>query len=77
MNKERVVVSRAWRNPEIRVFASNVEVGADMDMETFLRTLVDIMGNPTMLVTRAQLLGKMLAAKDQVVEEMKRSTIHV
>jgi hypothetical protein len=77
MNKEKVVVSRAWKNPEIKVFASTKEVGAEMDIEVFLRTLVEEMGNPTLLVTKQQLLSKLLLAKDAVVNEMKKATIHV
>ncbi len=77
MNKETVVVSRAWKNPEIKVFVSVTEVGAGMELETFLRTIVEEMGNPTLLVTKQQLLNKVFAAKDAVVNEMKKATIHV
>lgn len=53
------------------------EVGAEVDLDTFLGTLVDIVGNPTLLVTKAQMLSKLRDAAEQLISEMKKATVHV
>lgn len=77
MSKETIIVSRQWNNPTIRAFMDSKEVGAEMDTDVFLRTLVEIMGAPTFLMTKNQLATKLLAAKDQLITEMKKATVHV
>lgn len=74
---EKIVVSRQWNNPQIRAFMNASEVGAEMDLQLFLGTLVEVMGNPTMLVTKAQLLSKLNDASEQILIEMKKATVHV
>jgi hypothetical protein len=76
MAKATVVVSRKWNSPEIRVSVTQKEIAMEMDIETFLRTLSDIVGNPTFIVTKAQHLAKLTEATEQVIVEMKRASVH-
>ena len=75
--KEKVIVSRKWRNPEIRAYATKEEVGAEIDLTAFLDSIVEEIGNPTMLVTKAALRAKLEVAKDAVLKEMKETTTQV
>lgn len=75
--KEMVVVSRKWKNPEITAFVSQEQVGAKMDLQAFLGTLVEGIGNPTFYVTKAQLMAKMCDVSEQIIQEMKQSTRNV
>lgn len=77
MNKETLIVSRQWNSPTIRVFMNQKEVGAEMDIKEFLEALVVNVGNPTLLVTKTQMLNKLNEATEAIVIEMKRATIHV
>jgi hypothetical protein len=77
MNKETLIVSRQWNCPAIRVFMNQKEVGAEMDIKEFLEALVENVGNPTFLVTKAQMLNKLNEAAEAVIVEMKRATIHI
>ena len=77
MNKEKVVVSRQWNNPTIRAYMNLQEVGAEVSLDEFVSALLTIVGSPTMVMTRAQLAAKVTAAKDQIVDELKRATVHV
>lgn len=71
---KRVVISRKWAKPQIEAFVTDTEVGSSMALEDFLAALVEEMGAPTMLMTKAQLLSRMLAVKDKVTTEMKSAT---
>ncbi len=64
MNETMVVVSRQWNNPTITAFVDVAEVGAKMTLDEFLRTLVEVNGNPSrqLIMTKAQLLSKLQAA---------------
>lgn len=72
-----VVVSRQWKQPSIKAFISNKEVGAEMELSSFLESVVEEMGNPAMVMTKAALLSKLSAAADEVLSEMKDKTKHV
>lgn len=74
--KTKIIVSRKWDKPEIEVFATSA-IGAKMDVNDFLSALVEEMGNPTMLLTKAQMKAKMIAASEVVIREMKSTTVHV
>ncbi len=77
MDKGIVVVSRKWASPAIAVTVTSKDISMEMDLTEFLRTLVDITGNPTLLVTKAQHLKKLNEASEQIIEEMKRASTHV
>jgi hypothetical protein len=75
MNK--VVVSRQWHNPQITAFIDAKEVGAEIDLDDFLLAILAIVGKPTYIMTREQLKTKVMAAKDEVITELKKATVHV
>jgi hypothetical protein len=72
----KFVVSRKWNNPTINITMNSKEIALEMDAKEFLGTLVEIVGNPTFLVTKAQHLSKLNEAMEQVVEEVKRASVH-
>jgi hypothetical protein len=76
MDKTTVVISRQWASPEIRIDLNNTEIKMTMPMSQYLESLVLALGNPTLLVTSEQLKKKILAAHNQIVDEMKSSTKH-
>ena len=75
MNK--VVVSRQWHNPQITAFVDMKEVGAEIDLDDFLLALLDVVGKPTYIMTREQLKTKVMMAKEAVITELKKATVHV
>jgi hypothetical protein len=77
MSKEKVVVSRKWKNPEITVFVSSEEIGAKMDIEAYLDTLVQQVASIPLTMTKEQLARKLKDAHVLVVEEMKSSTQYI
>ena len=74
MDKQRIVVARKWENPEILAFMSDKEVGASMDLVSFLSALAQEVGNPTLLFSTQGMLKKMLEASETIQKEMKEST---
>jgi hypothetical protein len=74
MAKEVAVISRKWKNPQIDVFITDIEVGARMDLIPFLDALCEQVGNPTLMVTKQQLFNKLQAASVEVLREMKIAT---
>ena len=77
MTNTLVVVSRQWRQPSIKAFISNKEVGAEMSLLSFLESMVEEMGSPAMVMTKTALLSKMVDASTVVLSEMKDKTKHV
>lgn len=75
--RTKLVTSRKWKNPEIEAFVSPEEVGARIDVEAFLDALVEEVGNPTTLLTKAGLRARLAAAKDTIVKELKDATKYV
>jgi hypothetical protein len=75
MNK--VIVSRQWQHPQINVFVDAKEVGAEIDLDDFLLAMLEIVGKPTYIMTREQLKKKVFAAKEEIVTELKKATVHV
>lgn len=72
--KTRVVVSRKWNAPSIEAFIDQKEIGAHMDLDAFLEAVVTEMGNPTLWVSKAQVLDKVKQAKEVVLAEMRQAT---
>lgn len=75
--KSVTIVSRKWNNPTIEAFMTIEEIGAVMSVDDVLVSMVEEMGNPTMMMTKKQLLAKMQAAWEAVSKEIKESTRHV
>ena len=77
MSKEKVVVSRKWKNPEITIFVSSEEIGARMSIDVYIDTLVQQVGSIPLMLTKDQLARKLKDAHVFVVEEMKASTQYI
>jgi len=75
--RTKIVVSRRWAHPAIEAFVLESSVGARMELEDFINSLASELGNPLMILTRAQLLAKMKAAAGRVSAEMKDATKYV
>lgn len=75
--KSTLTVCRKWNNPTIMAFVDNTEIGATMILDDYLNAVLQIVGSPTFVMTKAQLAEKVKAASDQVISEMKRATVHV
>jgi hypothetical protein len=72
--KTVLTTSRKWSNPQIESFVSSEEVGASIEIDAFLDALVESIGNPTLLVTKAKLREKLGAATQEVLKELRDST---
>lgn len=75
--KRAVVVSRQWNNPAIEMWVSDEEIGIQMSLSEFWDSIVEEMGNPTLIVSKAQLRARLEAAANQVLTEMKNQTTRI
>lgn len=75
--KQKLITSRKWHNPDIRTYMTGEEVGSEIDLADFITAVVEEIGNPTMLVTKAALKNKLEIAAQAVIHEMKAATAHV
>lgn len=73
----KVVVSRKWNGPAIEAFYNIDEVGAACSVEDFINVLVEEVGNPTLLVTKAKLKEKLVAGWLKLEGELKDATRYV
>ena len=74
MAKAKVVVSRKWTDVQIRAFVTDDAVGAEMMLDDFVKALAAEVGNPALLMTRAQLLEKLQKASVVAQWELKDAT---
>ena len=72
--RTKITVSRKWSHPTIEAYLHSDSVGARMNLDDFVTSLAGAIGNPAMIVTKAQLLAKMREAADKVSAEMKDAT---
>lgn len=69
-----VLVSRKWSESQITVKVTQKGIGVSMPINQFIAALADLTGNPTLLVTKAQLEKRLQEAAVRVVSEMKSET---
>lgn len=72
--KDVIVISRHWHNPHIRVVVKTEGIDVGMTLADFVAALVEETGNPTAMVTQAQLKKKLLVASEAVLRKMKQAT---
>lgn len=72
MKRSKVVVGRKWNNPQIYTHVDSEKIEMQISVEDFLTALVEEMGSPAMVMTRAALRARLAAAAKQVLEEVKR-----
>lgn len=58
----------------IELFISDDTIGVRVDLEAFLTGVVAEMGNPTFMMTNAQLAARLRAAVDRVILAAKEET---
>lgn len=75
--KSVVTISRKWKSPIIESWVCAEDVGSKMELDKFLESLVEHVGNPTTLITKKQFLAKLVSATEAIKEEMKDKTKHV
>ena len=71
MDNQKLVIAREWSHPEIHVWISDESIGMRMGVQDYLIALVEEVGNPTLLLTKAQLLEKLKAANNTVTASVK------
>lgn len=69
-----VQVSRKWGDTPIEAFISEEGVGARVTLASYLNALVEEVGNPSMVMTKAGLLTRLTSASEVVLAEMKSAT---
>lgn len=72
-----VTISREWNNPQIHITVDVYGIALQMGMGDFIAALVEEMGNPTLLVSKAQLAAKPDLAKQAVIEKVKAESVKV
>jgi hypothetical protein len=75
--KTMLVTSRQWNAPQIETYCTTAEIGSKIAIDDVIEALVEQIGNPTALVTKAQLRSKLTLAFDQIVLELKNATKYV
>lgn len=75
--KDKIIVVRRWKEPEVRAFMSVDEVGAEMELTAYLENLVSQINNLPLILTKASLLAKLQEANELIVNEMKQTTKYV
>ena len=77
IDKDVVVISREWANPEIRIQVNANGIALGISLDDFMAAVADEVGNPTLMLTKAQLATKMQAAKGVVLEKVKAESKRV
>lgn len=75
--KTIITKSRKWHSPEILAYVTDDEIGLVMKLDDYWRAIVAEIGNPTFIVTQAQLLAKLRAASIVVEQEMHAKSVTV
>ena len=77
MTSSKVVIGRKWSNPQIYAYVDGDKIEMQISLEDFLTGLVDEIGSPATLLTKAALKARVLAASRAVVEEVKKASLEV
>ena len=74
---EYVTISRHWRKPEIHTTVTTKEIALSIKLEDYLSALVEELGSPWSIMTKAQLAEKLRVASATVVSKVKRESTKV
>ena len=77
MYRSLVTVTREWHNPQINIHVTHLDIKLDITLDDFLKAIVEEAGNPTMLLTKAQLLARLEKAAEVVVDKVKQESIKI
>lgn len=75
--KSAVVVSRRWNSPEILCEVTGDGISLSISDEAFIDSVVESVGNPTLMVTKSQMKAAITKAFRDVIDEMKRASVAV
>jgi len=73
-SKSVVTVSKRWNNPNILVWVHDEGIGMGMKLDDFIIGLAAEVGNPALIMTKAQLLAKIQASAAVVEKTMKEAS---
>lgn len=74
MDDYKVIISRYWNNPKINYLVTDKEITMVTQLNDFITALATEVGNPTLLITKAQLEAKLKLASAAVCEKIKEVT---
>lgn len=77
MNKEVVLISRNWDNPEIKITVTDKGISIEMSLTDFITAVSEETGNPTLMFTTEQLRRNLQLAAGIVCTENKKLTTQV
>ena len=77
IQRQAVVISKDWHNPEIKVTIRDVGIQLECKLDDFIAALANEMPLPLVMVTRRRLSAEMLDAKNVVLDKLKHASIHV
>lgn len=75
--RDKIVIGRKWNNPKIYTVVNVDKIEMDIDLENFSHALAEEIGNPTFIMTKAQLEKKIHSAIKAVVSEIKTASREV
>jgi hypothetical protein len=75
--KESLVISRHWGNPEIKITVNQEKIELLTNIKDFTDALIAEIGNPLMILTRAQLKQRIENAAHVVIEKIKEASAQV
>ena len=79
MMKKRilVVVSRKWKQPQIEACISDSEISVSMDFEDLHAALLEELGNPLTILTKARFKLRIDTALKNVLKELRENTKYI
>lgn len=75
--REVVTISRHWDNPAIKVWVNHEQIGLQIAIDDYLTALAAEIGNPTTMITQAQLLARMRTAAERVRLKVQESSVSI
>lgn len=73
----RVVISRNWDNPQIKVTVNKDAIILEASIDSFVKAIASELGNPFWIGTRARLRQRVAVASLAVLEKIKLASAQV
>lgn len=77
MAMSAVIIKREWADAQISITVTSTGIGISIPMDEFMVACGIEMGNPLLLMTNAQLVAKLKAAAERVIDGAKDETKRV
>lgn len=75
--KMAVTIIRKWDNPEIQLHVNSMEIGVEMQLSDFMESVKKELSPSIKLMTDKAFSEKFDTAVIQVIDAMKKETIHI